>query len=438
MSSRTAATAVVTAIILALIAVWLAYQTLSFTQTEVKTIAERLDRLQGSLEAVARDVSRATEEVALLRSEVKTLNKTASAAYAQSRLLAEIASRPVGSLPVRYAKHFSISYEGDVYILTDALGRKILAVPRGLPQDLAAYYRNKYKPEAVVQYPVKRAVFMSSTHVAMAYRLYKEAGRIDILRSISGIMWGREYEWHLPEVKRLLDNGTIVDVGPAHSPDFEKLAALRSDVVFVFFYPGPYGTEAVVNRLAQMGIPYVVVNEFQEDSPLGRAEWIKFIAVFFNATREAGEVFNAVESKWNKLTALAADLDKPRVAWFIIFGGVLYPAGPGARELIRLAGGRYAYANYSRVDLEVVLKHRNDIDVLIWSGYGVSTLEDLVKIEPRLKELRPVILGRAYAYSEAFYQLSNAYPERLLEELVWILHPEAAPPGNFTLFVPLR
>jgi iron complex transport system substrate-binding protein len=25
-----------------------------------------------------------------------------------------------------------------------------------------------------------------------------------------------------------------------------------------------------------------------------------------------------------------------------------------------------------------------------------------------------------------------------LEELVWILHPEALPPGNFTLFVHLR
>ncbi|MCI4446946.1 MAG: ABC transporter substrate-binding protein, partial [Pyrobaculum sp.] len=212
----------------------------------------------------------------------------------------------------------------------------------------------------------------------------------------------------------------------------------KPDVVFVYFYPGPYGTEAVINRLAQMGIPYVVVNEFQEVSPLGRAEWIKFIAVFFNATKDAGMIFDSVEAKWNSLVSQVADLERPRVAWFIIFGGVLYPAGSGARELIRLAGGRYAYANYSKVDLEVVLRHRNDVDILIWSGYGPSSIGDILKIEPRLKELRPVILGRVYAYSPAFYQLANAYPDRLLEELVWILHPEALPPGNFTLFVHLQ
>ncbi len=433
MNKLTTAVAAI-ALLVAAIAVAFAYQAISTAQT----ISSQLTQLQKSLDEVARNVGGLRGDIQELRSIVASVNKTASAAYAEARLLAEVASRPAGSLTVRYAKLFAASYEGDVYVLTDALGRRVLAVPRGLPQDMAVYYREKYRPDVVVEYPVGRAVFMSSTAVAMAYRLYVETSRVDVLRSIAGIMWGRQYDWYLPEVKALLENGTIADVGPANSPNFEKLAALKPDVVLVYFYPGPYGTEAVVKRLAQMGISYVVVNEFQEASPLGRAEWIKFIAVFFNATKDAERIFNSVEARWSSLMSLVADLERPRVAWFIIFGGVLYPAGPGARELIRLAGGRYAYANYSKVDMEVVLKHRNDVDILIWSGYGLSTVEDLLKAEPRLKELRPVILGRVYAYSPAFFQLANAYPERVLEELVWILHPEVSPPGNFTLFVHLR
>jgi len=405
---------------------------------ETNALAEQLGQLRQRLDSVARDVSKLREEAAALRTEIKSVNDTAAAAYAQARLAAEVASQPVGAVPVKYAKLFTISYEGGVYVLRDALGRRILAVPRGLPPHLLTYYETKYRPEAVVRYPVERAVFMSSTHVAMAYRLYKETGRSEILRSIAAIMWGREYEWHLPEIKALLENGTITDVGPAYSPNFEKIVAAKPDVVFVYFYPGPYGTEAVISRLRELKIPYVVINEFQEDAPLGRAEWVKLLAVFFNATEDAVKLFDSVEARWNALVASVADLERPRVAWFIIYGGVLYPAGPGARELIRLAGGRYAYANYSKVDMEVVLKHRNDVDILIWSGYGVSKIEDVVKIEPRLRELRPVVLGRVYAYSPAFYQLSNAYPERLLEELVRIIHPEAAPPGDFTLFTPLR
>jgi iron complex transport system substrate-binding protein len=452
----------VVAVILAAVAAALAYQAYTATQTEVKALTEQLGKVQQSLDALSNSLAKLAEEAKSLKAEVGAVNKTgllaeqlqrrleamardvsklaeeAAAAYAQVKLVSEAVSRPAGAVPVKYAKLFTISYEGDIYVLTDAMGRKILAVPRGLPQDLLAYYRAKYRPDVVVEYPVKRAVVMASTHVAMIYRLYKEAGRPDILRSVAGIMWGREYSWHLPEVAAMLENGTIADVGPAYSPNYERLTALKPDVVFVYFYPGPYGTEAVINRLAQLGVPYVVVNEFQEPSPLGRAEWIKFFAVFFNATRDAVRIFDAVEAKWNSLAALAADLDRPRVAWFTIFGGVLYPAGPQARELIRLAGGRYAYANYSRVDLEVVLKHRNDVDVLIWSSYGVSTIQDIIKIERRLAELRPVILGRVYAYSPAFYQLANAYPEKVLEELIWIIHPEVLPPGNFTLFTPLQ
>jgi iron complex transport system substrate-binding protein len=403
----------VVAVILAAVAAALAYQAYTATQTEVKALAEQLGKVQQSLDAlsnslaklaeearslraevgavnktgllaeqlqrrletVARDVSKLAEEAAALRAEVRAVNNTAAAAYVQAKLVSEAVSRPAGEVPVKYAKLFTISYEGDIP---------------------------------------------------------------DILRSVVGIMWGRQYSWHLPEVAAMLENGTIADVGPASSPNYERLIALKPDVVFVYFYAGPYGTEAVINRLAQLGMPYVVVNEFQEPSPLGRAEWIKFFAVFFNATRDAVRIFDAMEARWNSLAALAADLDRPRVAWFTIFGGVLYPAGPQVRELIRLAGGRYAYANYSRVDLEVVLKHRNDVDVLIWSSYGVSTIQDIVKVEPRLAELKPVILGRVYAYSLAFYQLANAYPEKLLEELMWIIHPEALPPGNFTLFTPLR
>jgi iron complex transport system substrate-binding protein len=428
----------IVAVILAVAAAVFAYQAYTAAQTEVKALVEQLDKVRQSLDMLNSGLAKLTEEATAVRAEVRAVNNTAAAAYAQAKLVSEAVSRPAGSVPVKYAKLFTISYEGDVYVLTDAMGRKILVAPRGLPQDLLAYYKEKYRPNVVVEYPVKRAVVMASTHVAMIYRLYKEAGRPDILRSVAGIMWGREYSWHMPEVAAMLENGTIADVGPAYSPDYERLTALKPDVVFVYFYPGPYGTEAVVNRLAQLGVAYVVVNEFQEPSPLGRAEWIKFFAVFFNATRDAVRIFDAVEARWNSLALLAADLDRPRVAWFTIFGGVLYPAGPQVRELIRLAGGRYAYANYSRVDLEVVLKHRNDVDVLIWSSYGVSTIQDIVKVEPRLAELRPVILGRVYAYSPAFYQLANAYPEKLLEELMWIIHPEALPPGNFTLFTPLR
>ncbi|MCC6021000.1 MAG: ABC transporter substrate-binding protein [Thermoproteaceae archaeon] len=371
------------------------------------------------------------EDLAHLRSDFLALER-------ELKTVAELASKPVAQIPVRHARLFSIVRDGDAYILTDAMRRRVLLVPRDVPQYEVAYYANKYAPSVIVRYPVERAVYMSSTHVALAYRLYAEAGRPGVLRSIAGIMWGKSYEWHLPGIAEMIENGTIADVGPAQSPDYEKILQLRPDVIFVYFYPGPYGTESVIARLEQLKLPYAVINEFQEESPLGRFEWIKFIAAFYNLTDLASAVLDRVEREWESVVARVADLDRPRVAWFSIHSGVLYPARAQAIELIRLAGGRYAYANYSRVDLEVVMRHKSDVDVLVWSGYGVSRVEDILKVEPRLAELRPVALGRVYAFSPAFWQLSHAYPERLLRELAAILHPEVIPPVNLTLFVQLR
>ncbi|MEM4081959.1 MAG: ABC transporter substrate-binding protein [Pyrobaculum sp.] len=399
-------------------------------QTSIIDLQKSLTQLEDSITKMREESRRVLDErLANLERDIVSLQDTAAQ-------LLELWKRPYGEVPVRYAKLFSIKYDGGYYILRDGLGRVILLAPRGAADK--KLYVEKYRPDVVVEYPVERVVHFSSTHVGLVYRLYVESGDPQLLRSIKGIAWGGVYEWHLKEIDEMLKNGTIKDVGVTQSPDYEKILALRPDVVFIYFYPGPFGTEAVVERLKALGLPVVVVNEFQEESPLGRFEWIKFFAAFYNRTDLAVKIFNSVEGRWNSLVNLVADLDRPRVAWFIIFGGVLYPAGPSARELIRLAGGRYAYANYSRVDMEVVLKHRNDVDILIWSGYGVQSVEDLGKVDRRLLELRPVVQGKAYAYSKAFYQLSHVYPERLLEELIWIIHPEVAPPGEFTLFVPLR
>ncbi|MFN7105451.1 MAG: ABC transporter substrate-binding protein [Pyrobaculum sp.] len=410
------------AIILALVAIlsiWAAVERLAAVETGIAKLQTALQEVDTKVGTLQRQVENLTQ----IRQQLENVSRWAKAALS-----------PSGDVAVRHASLFSIRYDGSYYLLTDAMGRKILLTPRGAHPEV---YVEKYKPDLVVEYPVERAVFMSSTHVGLLYRLYIETKDVRLLKSVKGIMWGKEYEWYLEEVRDMLNNGTIVDVGPAYSPDVEKVAALRPEVVFVYFYPGPYGTESVIEKLKQLKIPYVVINEFQEATPLGRFEWIKFIATFYNKTAEAARLFSQVEARWNSLAALVADLERPRVAWFIIYGGVVYPAGVGARELIRLAGGRYAYANYSRVDMEVILKHR-DVDILVWSGYGVQTVGDLVKIDKRLAELRPVVTGRVFAYSKAFWQLSHVYPERLLEELIWIIHPEVMPPGDFKLFVPLE
>lgn len=53
-----------------------------------------------------------------------------------------------------------------------------------------------------------------------------------------------------------------------------------------------------------------------DPSPLNRAEWIKFISVFFNKEVDANGIFDQIVKDWDKLkNTISKNRKKPLVAW---------------------------------------------------------------------------------------------------------------------------
>ncbi|XP_041002460.1 uncharacterized protein LOC121248147 isoform X3 [Juglans microcarpa x Juglans regia] len=63
---------------------------------------------------------------------------------------------------------------------------------------------------------------------------------------------------------------------------------------------------------------------FAEDTPLQRAEWIKFLGVFANLETTANDFYNAVKENYLCLAKVAASKKsfKPTVAWIVYYDGV--------------------------------------------------------------------------------------------------------------------
>lgn len=78
------------------------------------------------------------------------------------------------------------------------------------------------------------------------------------------------------------------DAGSGLRIDVEKILSLQPDVVFVYTYTAT--EKEAAERLAALGVPIVIASDYLEETPLGMAEWIKFVALFLGEEKKA-EIF---------------------------------------------------------------------------------------------------------------------------------------------------
>lgn len=279
----------------------------------------------------------------------------------------------------------------------------------------------------VVGAPVRHVVCMSSSHVA----LFDAIGQIRRVAGVSGI----DYITN-PYVQAHRYCGEVRDVGYDTNIDFELLAAMRPDVVLLYGVTGESGV--VTGKLRELGIPYLYIGDYMEESPLGKAEWL-IVAAELCGCREQGErIFTAIAERYNALKErIAADsAPRPRVmintpyrdTWFM----------PSSRSyMIRLledAGGRYVYAKNDgnssvAVDLEEAYLLAREADV--WINVGpCTTLAELTEQNPKFARIPAVVRGRVWnnnrrrtaAGGSDFWESGVVRPDAVLHDLHTLLH----------------
>ncbi|MEM1534641.1 MAG: ABC transporter substrate-binding protein [Nitrososphaerota archaeon] len=334
---------------------------------------------------------------------------------------------------VKYSRQFEIRLVDGYKIVRDALNRTLILVPRGQqpPPGLNG---------VVVYTPVERVVLMSATQVALVERLREHAPWI--LDRVVGIMWGGQYEWYFEEVAERLSQGVIRDVGPDYSPNFEEIVTLRPDLVIIYTFPG----SDLPTRLEELGIPYVVDNEYLETTSLGRFEWIKLIATFFNLDEEAYRIFSEVEGEVSRIVSdiKRAGLAQPVACWFMVYRGVVYVAGGQSfpANTLAMLGARYAFSDLESkgsvtINIEKLLSSCRDADVVVYPTSFISSVQDILSEAPELGEIKAFREGRVYAYAPTIFQLGYYDTEGWIRDLAIILYPNLYPGQTTTYFIRL-
>lgn len=351
----------------------------------------------------------------------------------------DLVNNQLNRTSLKYAKGFNVLYNKDYKLITiydpwqgaQEVDYKYLLVNEDaeIPD---------IKANVIIRTPIKRVICLSTTHIAFLDVINETA-------SIYGVS-GKDYVNNSKVITRI-ESKEVADVGFDNSLNYELIAGLNPDLVIT------YGVGSQVagynQKLNDLGINTIICAEYLEDHPLGKLEWIKFLAAFYNKDDEAHAYFSKIEKEYNNLLALTNELkDKPNVlfglpwkdAWYVP-GGKSYLA-----KLVADAGGKYIWDNNdsresSPYDIESMFALASNANVWLNTG-SVNSKQDILKTDTRFEKFKPfnesIIFNnnkRTNRYGgNDYWERGLVEPQVVLKDMIKIFHPDLLPDHNLVYY----
>jgi iron complex transport system substrate-binding protein len=246
------------------------------------------------------------------------------------------------------------------------------------------------------------------------------------------------------------NNPNMVEVGNLGQLNIEALLALNPKYVFADDFDVE---EGLSQKLQNAGILLVKCNPFREETPLARAEWIKFFGVIFNEYNKACTLFEDTKFNYHLLEKEAEKyklkptmfLNAPFGEQWTIPGGNSFQA-----RLMKDAGAKYVFAEDTSsmtiyTGFEEMLTTARSADYWLHLG-TVSTKDAFLKNNQNFDKFKAFKEGNLYnnnknanvAGSIPYWETSGVHPDWVLEDLVRIFHPSSSLDYKFHYYQKLK
>lgn len=335
------------------------------------------------------------------------------------------------SLSLRYAEGFRVDYYDGYKVVTVTMPwpgaeetYQYVLVPKG------AKTPDGFEDGQKVEVPVERLITTSTTHLP-------HLDVLEVVESLVGID-GIQYV-NAPSVNARFEAGKLVEVGHGASIDLEKILTLEPDLVMTMANAqAQYNAHPI---LQQAGVPAVINGAYAEPSLLGRTEWMKFVAVFYNKEDLAQARFDSIVAQYEAYANLVKGLPtekQPTVFGGSLWRGTWYVAGGKtyAAQLMKDAGGAYLWADDGSrqslaLDFEVVYERAHQAQVWLPNRNEWQTIADVVNTDERYKKFAAFQSGWVYNSNARlnknggndYWERGLVEPHRVLADLIRIFHP---------------
>jgi len=332
---------------------------------------------------------------------------------------------------IKYASGLSIFDYGDYSIVkvsnpwpnatkdyTYVLKEKQARVPDSLSQFMT------------IQVPIKSIVVTSTTHIPSLEMLGVENCLVGFpnLDYISS-----------EKVRARIEAGKIKELGSNQTLNTEVVIDVAPDVLIGY---GIDNKNPTLDNLEKSGLKIMLNGDWNEQTPLGKAEWIKFFGALYDLDEKAGQIFSDIEKEYNATLALARKAtSKPTILAGDMFEGTWYlPKGSSwGSLLLDQAGGNYLWKESKgtgslSLSFETVLEKAKEADFWITSGQ-FSSLKEMTDANTHYSQFKAFKNKNVYSFSSRkgktggilYYELAPNRPDIVLKDIVKTLHPELLP-----------
>lgn len=341
------------------------------------------------------------------------------------------------NLSISYHSHYKLVRVGDAFDGAPAF--EYVLVQCGAP---APPVENFAENAQFIEVPAGKLIALSTTQLPALSLL----GILDQLVAVDS-----GFYISTPAVIEGIESGTIAEIGFGAEVNIELALELTPDLVLSYGYNPDTDAHPV---LLEAGIFTALDASWREDSPLGRAEWLKLPALFYNQEARADQVYAEIRDQYESARALAAgipDQDQPRVLLntFLAYADAWYSPGADTYvgQLIHDAGADLALASADPVgsqpySFEAAYEQGWDADIWLVDTFGVATAADLLALDSRFADFAAFQSGAIWNNNRDenpnggnnFYEWGVVNPHLVLADLLAIFHPQLLPDHEFAFY----
>ena len=281
---------------------------------------------------------------------------------------------------------------------------------------------------STVTIPLRNIGVFSSVHLALFHELQAD----DAIGGICNLEF-----CNLSYYKKAVADGRVANLGNSVQPSLEQIIDLNPDALL----PSPFENSGGLGRIETLGIPIIWCADYMENTPLGRAEWIRFYGRLVDRAEEADSIFSAVEYRYMELCAKVQNTEtKPRLLPEMPWSGqwTLPASGSSSARLYADAGADYIFADLKGngsipLSTEKVVDRGVDADIWIIKHHGNLNRQQMNSDTPLLASIKSAIWWCDTSVT-LLYEETPFHPERLLENLIAILHPEVGITSEYNYY----